>query len=65
MNREEKLLFIEENHPELYRLLESNVSEFLEDVWHADINSINLYNSWVSFYCGQQNDISLMKKLLI
>ncbi len=65
MSREEKLKFIEENHPELYALLEANVPDVIEDIGNIGINDIDSYNSWVSFYCGKKFDLSLMKMLLI
>lgn len=65
MNREEKLKFIKEMHPELYTSLAENVPAFVDDVWNADSRDISLYNSWVAFYCGQIQDVDLMNKLLI
>lgn len=65
MNREEKLKFIKENYPELYTSLAANAVAFVDDVWGADSNDIALYNAWVSFYCGQIQNIDLMNKLLI
>lgn len=63
MNREEKLEFIKQNHPELYTLLETNVKGFVENIW--DNESLSLYNAWVAFYCGQRMNGDLMNKLLI
>lgn len=65
MNRQEKIAFIETNHPELYKLLEANAFEYLEDIWTADMDSITNYNNWVAFYCRQQFDLDLMNKLLV
>lgn len=65
MNREEKLEFIEKNHPALYELLKSHVPAFINNVWEADSGDIALYNAWSAFYCGQLKDVDLMNKLLI
>lgn len=65
MSRDEKLQFIKEKHAELYQLLKQNVPGFVEDVWTATVDDISLYNSWVSFYCGQIPDEALMLKLLL
>lgn len=65
MNRKQKVEFIETHHPELYKLLEANAFEYLEDVWNADMNSITNYNSWVAFYCGQLDNVDLMNQLLV
>lgn len=65
MNRAEKLQFIKEEHPELYKLLEENVRDFVEDVWNASVQDIFSYNIWVSFYCKQFSDTELRDELLI
>lgn len=65
MSREEKLKFIEEKHPELYQLLQANVPNVIDDIWNIGIDDIDAYNSWVSFYCGRNFDVDLMKMLLI
>lgn len=65
MNREQKLKFIQENHPELFKQLEEHVPNFISNCWNASINDINMYNAWVSFYCGKLGDTSLMNTLTI
>lgn len=65
MNRKQKVEFIESQYPELYKLLEANAFEYLEDVWNADIDNITNYNNWVAFYCGQICNADLMSKLLV
>lgn len=65
MNRQEKVDFIKEYYPELYKLLEEHTPNFLEDVWNTSIENINNYNAWVSFYCGQLLNAELMYQLII
>jgi len=65
MNRQEKVDFIKENFPELYKLLEKYTPDFLKDVWNTNVESINTYNTWVSYYCGQLLNPELMNQLLI
>lgn len=65
MNRQEKVDFINEYYPDLYKLLEEHVPKLLEDVWNASIDDINIYNTWVSYYCGQLLNPELMNQLLI
>ena len=65
MNREQKLNFIKENHPELFKNLEENVPNVILNVWDICTREIGLYNSWVAFYCGKLGDIDLMNRLLI
>lgn len=65
MSREQKIKFIEENHPELFKLLKANVPNVIEDIWNIGIDDIISYNSWVSFYCGEKFDVDLMKTLLM
>lgn len=66
MNREQKLIFIKTHHPNLYKLVEEHVgNRFLENPWGADANTLTLYNCWISFYCGQFNDVKLMNMLMI
>lgn len=65
MNREQKLKFIQENHPELFNLLQEHCEKFVSDPWNASINDISMYNAWVSFYCGKLGDDALMNSLTI
>ena len=65
MNREQKLTFIKENHPELFKKLEENVPTVISNVWGITTREIGIYNSWVAFYCGELGDADLMNSLLI
>lgn len=65
MNREQKLNFIKENHPKLFKMLEENVPTVILNVWNISTREIDLYNSWVAFYCGGLRDRDLMNRLLI
>jgi len=63
MNREQKLDFIEENHPELYSLLKANIPGFVYNVWNANIDDLLLYNSLLGYYCGEIQDMELIEFL--
>lgn len=64
MTRDEKISFIEKHHPKLFDLLKVNVPDLIEDVWSASLSDIQSYNAFVAFYCGENFDVDLMKKLL-
>ena len=65
MNRDQKLNFIKENHPKLFKSLEENVPNAISNIWGINLQEIGLYNSWIAFYCGELGDSVLMNSLLI
>lgn len=66
MNREQKLIFIKTQHPDLYKLLEEHLGDcFFENVLGADTSELDLYNAWIGFYCGKHGDEKLMDMLVI